>query len=274
MTKVRPARWAGVALACGLAAACSSKPVEMRAQLSTATTNGWPSPTTVPRPTTTDAPANAPASKPGYIPSASTLVLTADNDALSEGWAHIEVTTSGQGHYADYSEDSGPAIGHQMITIDGAHAEAIVIGGVAYARGDGAAVVNRFGLPAADEWRLANQWILFSGDDAAFSDVSSGVTLRSELGELTLGGTLQVGAPTVIDGVQAVPITGAVTSANGNAPGTGTLYITPGSHTLPVEMDVRAVDGTTSRVRYSQWGVAVALSAPAGAVPASSVASN
>src|SRR5579864_1472130 len=147
VTKVRPARWASVALACGLAAACSSKPVEMRAQLSTATTNGWPSPTTVPRPTTTDAPANAPASKPGYIPSASTLVLTADNDALSEGWAHIDVTTSGQGHYADYSEDSGPAIGHQMITIDGAHAEAIVIGGVAYARGDAAAVVNLFGLP-------------------------------------------------------------------------------------------------------------------------------
>ena len=270
MTPGRPARWAVVALACGVVAACGTT-AKATSHISTPTTVAWPS-SPVPRGSSPAPAGKAAAPAAGYIPSAATLVLKAEDDALSQGWAHIDVTTSGGGHYAVYSQDSGPAVGHQTFTVDGAQAEAIVVGGVVYARGDAAAVTTIFGLPASEEWHLANQWISFSGDDAGYSGISSGVTLRSALGQLTLGGALQVGAPTVVDGVPAVPITGTVTSAGGSAPGTGTLYITPGSGTLPVELDVRGADGTTSRVRYSHWGVPAQLSAPAAAIPASSVA--
>jgi len=75
-----------------------------------------------------------------------------------------------------------------VIIVNGEHAEALVVRGVAYAKGDAAAVVNYFGFPSTDVLRLAGEWIAFHPGDRGLSDVSACVTLASALNEQPLTG--------------------------------------------------------------------------------------
>jgi hypothetical protein len=149
----------------------------------------------------------------------------------------------------------------------------MVVAGIAYAKGDATAVVDYFGFPAADAARLAGQWIALKPTDQGFSDVSEGVTLASALNEDTLTGPYHVGAATVVDGERVVPIGVNVAATGGGPSASGTLYVTPGSATVPVELDLVGSDGSKSTEKYSNWGVAVAISAPGSTIAAASITS-
>ena len=97
------------------------------------------------------------------------------------------------------------------------------------------------------------------------------MTLASALKNDTITGPYRVGAVTIVDGLQVLPISVNVPQTGGGPSATGTFYITPGSSTLPVELDMIGSDGSKSDVKYSQWGVAVKISAPNGAIPAASI---
>jgi hypothetical protein len=192
-------------------------------------------------------------------------------DARSKGWVHAAATSTAPGHAAQISQDSGPGGGHQVVTIDGAHAEVVLVGGVAYIRGDASAVPNFFGLPASQAARLANQWISVQPTDSGYADTAGGVSLDSVLQESTVTGQLTEGAEAVVDGVRVVPITGTITDPSSNQTGTGTLSVTMGSHPLPLQLVEIQSDGTRITVTFGPWGVAVPLSAPTAAIPMSSV---
>ncbi len=230
-----------------------------------------PPPTTTAQavPATTGAPAAVGA--PAAIPTAASLVAKAMANALAKQWAHIDDTETSGSHTIVFSDDTGPSSGHQVITVDGAHAETIVVGGVAYAKGDPAAVVNYFGFPSADVVRLAGKWISFQPSDQGFSDVSASVTLASALNDPPLTGPYHIGAVTTVDGQRVVPVSVNVAATDGGPSGTGTLYITPGGATLPVELDLVGSDGSKSQERFGQWGAAVTITAPPAAIPAASL---
>ena len=192
-------------------------------------------------------------------------------NALAKRWAHLDVTTRSHSDVVVFSQDSGPTSGHQVITINGAHAEALVVGGVAYARADAAAVTSFLGFPASQVQRLAGHWISLVSTDAGYQTVSQGVTLASALGEETIASPEKVGAPTVLYGAGAVPISFTVAPTGGGPSGTGTLYISTGPATLPIELDVVGSDGSKTNARFSAWGAVAPLTAPSGAIPAATV---
>jgi hypothetical protein len=192
-------------------------------------------------------------------------------NAQATGWVHIDVTTTTGGRTTTTSDDAGVAGGQQAVTANGARAEARFVGGVAYARGDASSVTAYFGVPATEAARMGGQWAAFSPSDAGFSTVAASVSLSSVLTQDALTGPYRIGAPTVLNGQRVVPVSGLVSETGRGPVGLGTLYITPGSGTVPVEFDIAESDGTRTNVSYSRWGTAVVLSAPPGAVPAASL---
>jgi len=195
-------------------------------------------------------------------------------DAVAKGWAHLDITSTSPGHLSVYSQDSGPTAGQQMITVDGSHAEVMLINKVAYVRGDATAVASFFGFPASLVPRLTNQWISFVPTDSAYATVIDAVTLASALDEATITGPFTMGAATVIGGVHAVAVDGELAQADGGASARGLLYISTGSDPLPLQLDLTASDGSTGTIKFSAWGVAVPLVAPSGVIPASSLVAS
>jgi hypothetical protein len=259
MSTSRPRRWrvqllAGCAL---LAAGCGGA----KARVATTTTVGWT--TQPPHPTGAGA----------AVPTPGALLAKALANGNAKGWAHVDVMTTNGGVTTVLSTDLGPAGGHQVVTVKGAHAEALLVGGVAYARGDAATVTSYFGLPTADT-TVGGQWVSLLPNDRGYSGVSIGMNLSSALTEYALTAPYRVGAPTVVGGQQVVPISGIVSQVGKGPSGLGTLYITPGAATLPVELDIAGADGSKSTITYSRWGVAVALAAPVGAVRAASLVTD
>ena len=157
------------------------------------------------------------------------------------------------------------------MTVDGSHAEVVLLGGVAYIRGDATAVTSVFGYPASQVGRLANHWISLVATDADFPTVTDAVTLASALDHTTIDAPFTVGGQKVVDGVTAVAVSGQVPESGSDPGGTGTLYVSTGSDPLPVELDEVATDGTTSTLKFSAWTVSAALVAPSGAIAASSI---
>ena len=192
-------------------------------------------------------------------------------NAKAKSWVHVVVDTTAPGHVALFSQDSGPTSGHQVVTVDGAHAEVVLIGGLAYIRGDANAVPNFFGLPASQAARLANRWISLRPSDSGYADAAAGVTLDSVLQESAVTGTLTTGAATVVGGVPVTPISGTITDPSSSQTGTGTLLVTTGRNPLPVQVIETASDGTKSTVTFGPWGVSVPLAAPTAAIPMSSI---
>ncbi len=119
-----------------------------------------------------------------------------------------------------------------------------------------------------------NQWVAFTPTDQGYADISAGLALPAALSQDVLTGPYQVGSPSVIGAQRVVPISGTAVPAGGGRTGPGTLYITPGRATLPVELDASGADGSTSTIRFGQWGVPVALRAPAAAIAAASLAAT
>lgn len=220
------------------------------------------------------APASAPPIPAAEIPlSPAELQGRAVQDGEAQGWVHTEAIMTAPGHRAVYDDDAGPASGRQVITVDGAHAEVIVTPGATYMKGDAAAVTDFFGYPVSLGATLANRWISLVPADSDYSTVTKGVTISSDLTESILYAPLTLTGPTEINGVRVVGITGATSPTPSADAGTATLYVTAVAHPLPVEWAGSSPQGQET-VKFSAWGTPQSLSAPSGALPASSIPSN
>ncbi len=229
-----------------------------------------PNPTTDAAPPSTAPETTAPTST--TAPSAATLVAEAVQDARAKGWVHIvALTTLPSGHTVLSTQDAGTSSGHQVIVADGAHAEVIVVAGMAYIRGDANAIPNYFGFPASQTARLANRWISFPPTSSGFSTVAYGVTINSALQESTVTAPLSLGGHASISGVSVIQVTGAINDPTLSQTVTGTLSVTAGPDPLPVQLVGTSPDGTRSTVTFGPWGTAATLSAPSNPIPASSI---
>ena len=255
--------------ACGLVAAGCGRASTARSH-STTTVPGWGS-SVVPHGAPSSPAVTSASPAPVGLPSAGALVAKAMANALASGWAHIDVTTTSGASTVEVSDDVGLTSGRQVVTANGARAEALLVDGVAYARGDATSVSSYFGVPAPEAALIAGQWASFTQHDQGYPEVASRLALSSVLTEDALTGPYRLGAPTVVDGQRVVPVSGIISEVGRGPIGLGTLYITPGSGTLPVELDTATSAGTKTEVRYSRWGAAVVLTAPSGATPAASL---
>jgi hypothetical protein len=223
---------------------------------------------------------SAPASSAAAVPASASARLRAAQDALrAAGTVHVDVTSSASGTSGtsvQFSDDSAASGGRQLVTFNKTgHATILFIPGTAYLKADVPALEGFLGCDQAQAEAAANRWVyLRPGDKFCGTDydaVTDGITLSSVAGELAMkNGTATATAPATIAGQRVVGVQGQVSGGQLPAPAKEVLYLTDDARLRPV-LSVQTAAGIKSEISFSQWGEQLTLTAPKGAVPASSV---
>jgi hypothetical protein len=195
----------------------------------------------------------------------------------SGGSVHVDITEgTSQGSLA-YSDDATASGGRQVITIDRTgHVTILVIAGVGYVQGNATGLAALFQLPRPQADQFAGQWIALRPGDklgaSTYDDVTAGITLSSVATELEPNGTPTLAAPATVAGQRVVGVQTRL-PAGSQLPATArnVLYMTDNSLLRPVLSEVTNAGSYKYQVSFSHWGEALHLTAPAKAVPASSV---
>jgi hypothetical protein len=227
-------------------------------------------------PTTAALPPTSPTTKPGAttpppVPAISptrpgaALLRSVLADAAAEQWVHavsVSAATPTQAATTFVSDD-GPTSGFQDITIGSVSGEIRVVGDLTYIRGTPEALEELFDVPADVATQLSNTWVTLRAGDSEYQTVTVGVTLSSFLGEIAFSGTVNQGTAT-LGGTPTTVIEGKLSSSGGE--GTGALYVSRAPKPLPL-LWVQAGSTGTTRTTFGEWGRAVEVTAPSGAVP-------
>jgi hypothetical protein len=205
-------------------------------------------------------------------------LLSGAQAALRDGRSvHIDITDRSSQGSITYSDDAAASGGRQVITVDGAgHVTILFVAGVGYVQADAGGLADLFEVPQSQADKFADRWIaLKSGDKlgaSSYDDVTAGITLASVASELQLTGTPALSAPASIGGQRVVGVQAPMpASAKLPAAARDVLYMTDNSLLRPVLSEVTNAGGYEYRMSFSQWGEALNLSAPANAIPASSL---
>jgi hypothetical protein len=233
-------------------------------------------PSSSPAATATASP-SAPASSAAAVPASASARLRAALDALrAAGTVHVDVTSSDSGASVQFSGDSAASGGRQLVTFNKTgHATILFIPGTAYLKADVPALEGFLGCGQAQAGAAANRWVyLRPGDKFCGTDydaVTDGITLSSVAGELAMkNGTATATAPATIAGQRVAGVQGQASGGQLPAPAKEVLYLTDDARLRPVLSEQTAA-GIKSEISFSQWGEQLTLTAPKGAVPASSL---
>lgn len=212
---------------------------------------------------------SAPAGAP-KLTATQKMLDSAFNNAVAARWVHEDVVATGSGHTLSMVSDIGVKAGRQVITFDAAHAEVAVVDGTAYIEGDATALTQYFGIPTKTPQKYADKWISVPSSNSAYEAVASTATIGADFGQLVFAGPFHTGAVTVVGGQQVLPISGHTTGSSSSASVPATLDLTTTGKLLPVQFsaaDKHASEQTT----WSDWGQAVTITAPHGAIPIATV---
>ncbi|HEY3941603.1 MAG TPA: hypothetical protein VGL60_03890 [Acidimicrobiales bacterium] len=203
--------------------------------------------------------------------SAAQALAASEAAGESAGSAHISVRMTAGRTSATFVEDSGIQTGEQIITQGKVRATVILAGGIAYIRGNKTAVTSYFGFSKASASELTNRWISLQSTDSGYATVTSGVTLASVFEQIAPTAHLSLDKTSVVDEQHVVGISGTM------AEGRTTLFVAAEGAPLVVAAKVSLVSGSTEgseAATFSHWGEAFNLTAPAGAIPVSSLVSG
>jgi hypothetical protein len=204
-------------------------------------------------------------------------VLAGAIAALKSGRAvHIDITNEGPQGTTTFSDESTTNGGRQLITTsNGGHVTILYIAGTAYVTGNNVGLVGFLGLSAAEAARVADRWVSVRPGQSlgqnAYSDIADGITLSSVATEIQVDSPLTLTAPTIADGQRVVGVQGSA-PAGQQTPGAArvTFDVMAGGTPLPVLYTASGAGGYQTRMAFSRWGETVSLTAPAGALPATS----
>jgi hypothetical protein len=108
--------------------------------------------------------------------------------------------------------------------------------------------------------------------DGLGDDVTAGITLSSVAQEVQLTGPLTKTAPATVAGGPVIGVEATPPAADDMpAAAKMVLYITERSPLRPVQFELVGDSSTKSGTSFSQWGETLHLTAPANAVPASTI---
>ena len=219
----------------------------------------------------------SPPASAAAVPASASARLGAAQDALrAAGTVHVDVTSSASGASVQFSDDSAASGGRQLVTFDKTgHATILFIPGTAYLKADAPTLEGFMGCDQAQAEAAANRWIyLRPGDKFCGTDygtVTDGITLSSVAGELAMkNGTATSTAPATMAGQRVVGVQGTPSGGQLPASAKEVLYLTDDARLRPVLSEQTAA-GIKSEVSFSEWGEQLTLTAPTGAVPASSI---
>ena len=186
---------------------------------------------------------------------------------------HYVSTTSAPGRTIRIVGDVGPKLGSQRITLKlGGHsgqASVLVVGGSAYIQGNAFMLKNFFPFTQAQATKYAGQWISIPSTSGAYAAVSSDTTFASFLADLLPGTHLSL-VRAKVSGRAAVGVRGVVRQAAAQL--VETVYAPAKGAPLPFEEKAVVMGGRGAGLtRMSRWNEAVHVTAPANAVPITTV---
>jgi hypothetical protein len=194
----------------------------------------------------------------------------------SGGSVHMDITVDSAGQSETVSADATNSGGRQVITYDGTgHATILVIDGVGYVQADAQTLTGIFQATQAQAEQAAGQWVsLRPGEKlgmSTYDDVTAGITLSSVAQEMEVSGALSKTAPTTVDGQSVICVHGLLPASDGLPGAKLVLYVTDNAALRPVREELVGGGSTTNAVTFSRWGKRLSLTAPADAIPASSI---
>lgn len=170
------------------------------------------------------------------------------------------------------SGDAGPASGTQAVLVGtGAaqdNAQLIVIGDITYMKGNAKAFEDMAGLSSAQATEVAGQWVLFSTNNATFSQVVAGIRSHDVAQEIELKGPYTLGPSRRLDGYKVDAIRGTE-DIQGLKPQHAVLYVRASGRHLIVEEDTVGAKGApngVSHIIFSKWGETVRPKAPSTSI--------
>ena len=172
---------------------------------------------------------------------------------------------------------SAPTAAETLTTTGMPGLQVMLVGSTIYVQAGASVLQGTLGLPAAASTANAGKWISVQPGDSAFSQLSGQLTLASELNTYIPATSLRRGKLTTVAGHRVIPITGrpASTKSNKGQSVSVALYLSPKAPYLPLGGSLVSAQKGTAGVKeiavFSNWGKTVVLTAPAGAVPFSSL---
>jgi hypothetical protein len=216
---------------------------------------------------------------PGAVAAAQALYQKALATIAAASGFHYTLTSTGASAES-FVGDADPAGGRQTITLTtpygGEQFNLVLVSGTVYFQGNVPALEDQLGVPAAKAPALVNKWISLVKGNGPYSTAEVGITPASiatipaadpEDSDIYMVPAAS-GPAVTASGTAVTRIRGTIPAVNGALGATAFLDVLPNSN-IPVDyqsvLSGGGVTETTSMI-FSQWGTAVAVTAPSGAV--------
>ena len=198
-------------------------------------------------------------------------ILSAATAAANKAGSAHYVLTAVQGKQTQtITGDAGQSEGRQSVDQGTQHIQVVYVGGIAYVQGDAGGLTSAMGIAATVAKTYANKWIAVHSSDSLYKSIVSAVTLAGTLEQLNPSGTLTLTGTTTVGGLQAVGVKGGLPGTpQSGVTGTTTLFVAASKPTVPLKFSGTASQGSQHVVDtgiFTDWGKALDLTAPAGAV--------
>ncbi len=204
-----------------------------------------------------------------------TQILSTSIDAAEkQAGVHYELHATTGSSTQSISGDAGVSEGEQEVETGNDVVQVELIGGTAYVQANSGGL-QYLGLSSSVASTYAEKWISVSSSDSLYQPITEAVTLSGIFGQLKPTGTLRTGQPVTVDGHRVVAVIGNLPGqvASG-VTGAAEFYVSLTSPNLPLAFYGEAKNKSskvTDVGAFADWGESLALVAPSGAVPYSSL---
>jgi hypothetical protein len=245
---------------------------------------GKSSTTTMPSTAAAQTP-SAVASTPRAAQAASALLDSAVKAMLAQKSVHLACTMSGSTGDQVQSQDAGVASGHTVTTDGDVSISSLFVDGVVYINTNTAAVLANNDIPETEAESLAGDWISirpgqsYGNEYLSYAAGIRGMTLADQADALLATGPLTRTGSMVVQGVPVYGVSGDATTyysvfTTAVKGSTETVYIAASGAPLPVSVSAHSSKGIETTCNFSNWNKPLGLTAPADAVPVTSIPAN
>jgi hypothetical protein len=170
---------------------------------------------------------------------------------------HVKGTLSQGTQTLGIDVQLGSGKGAGTLSASGHALEVRLLDGTVYVRGD-AATFEAFGAPAAQASLAGGKWLKSPATSGSFTSFSGFLEIKGLFDSLlSPDGTVKLGKSTTINGTKALTLVDTASTG-------GSLYVAETGKALPLRVERGGAAG--GHIDFTDYGSAVTVTAPAGAV--------
>lgn len=178
--------------------------------------------------------------------------------------------------------DAAAATGSQVIVLredkKTGHVTGRYVGSTVYFRGNTVGLEDYLGMPTTLAPKYSGKWISFGSSTEDYSSIAKSMTISAAVAQISVKAPITGGGHATVGGQAAVGVRGTTTTLSSKGKkGKATLYVAATGSPLPIRYNgtgKQKKQKETGQVTFSKWGETVNPTAPAGAVPASSISTS